>query len=774
METLITRDTDILREYLAALDSTERGISPFARLAAIVKLARLQRELRSVQLETTDEDIARLRSEVDERLERTWMRRAISSSWGSRLAAFLIIVGGQQLALLLVFLANALFIALVPPVANWNPVYPNDQPGFLYLFVFLFFFMTPFLALAVLFGGRYFRSWRVTIPTTLVILILSVVATVLVDRKNPNNPNPAGRHSSLALFAPERGVNVKSYREWVGMNWLVNDPKFQADYENYLRKGPGRWVTAGLKSDADWRESLKTMSDYLDGGRDPASFREWLTDYLSRNRIYSEDRIPQEVNAITGEANERFLGVWQVEPYLVERDERIYRAYLGSINSSMKRWGLLLLAVYAIGFLLYYLIGPALTGINTVFVRVKSRPGSGAGYGVDSVDPRDAQGPGRVTRLTERYNSFPERSQITTPPFFDAPFRLLSRIHRSFVGFGVFCIVVVFVFWAAVYGVDLASGHENASSQMELIRSNLLFSGPPAPSRYDGTAQVIGVNAQDRFRYDHPSVAPASPFGTAQASTVKATDETVMAARIFELERQLEDEDYENSKKFKEQTRTIASQRQEIDLLRGLSSQLQQTTSELPNQVAELSTRATAAEARAGEGLGEAGSAKQKADTIEKQLTAKIGEVETRTTRATEQIGRVQDQTSVLATKTEDLEKELDRRTRQVQARTEELGERTAGLKEREQRVDRLQVIAFAAIVSSISSAVDDLDRRLESAFYRLFSKGEAQRDIDSLRRRITQLTTELRDASIDQTKDLIRQLEDLSKRIDEISARVK
>ena len=308
METLITRDTDILREYLAALDATERGISPFARLAAIVKLARLQRELRAVQLETTDEDIARLRSEIDERLDRTWMRRCISSSWGSRLAAFLIIVGGQQLALLLVLLANALFIALVPPVARWNPAYPNDQPGFLYLFIFLFFFMTPMLALAVLFGGRYFRSWRVTVPITLVILVLSVVATVLVDRRNPNNPNPAGRPWSLALFALDQGVNVKSYRDWVAMNWLMNDPRFQADYENYLRKGPGRWVTSGLKTDAAWGDSLKTMSEYLDGGQDPASFREWLTDYLSRNRIYSEDRIPQEVNAITGEANERFLG----------------------------------------------------------------------------------------------------------------------------------------------------------------------------------------------------------------------------------------------------------------------------------------------------------------------------------------------------------------------------------------------------------------------------------------------------------------------------------
>ena len=50
----------------------------------------------------------------------------------------------------------------------------------------------------------------------------------------------------------------------------------------------------------------------------------WLTDYLTRNRIYSEDRVPQEVHILTGEANRRF-GVWQVEPFLKERDQRIYR-----------------------------------------------------------------------------------------------------------------------------------------------------------------------------------------------------------------------------------------------------------------------------------------------------------------------------------------------------------------------------------------------------------------------------------------------------------------
>ena len=778
METLITRDTDVLREYLSALDASERGISPFAKLAAIVKLTRLRRELRSAaQLETTDQDIARLCREVDDRLERTLLRRCLSTSWGSRLAVFLLQVVGQQIALLLVLLATALFVSFVPPVANWNPVYPHDQPGFLFVFIFLFLFMTPMLALATVFGGRYFSSWRVTVPATLLLAALSVVGVTLILRANPMKQNPVTL-SSLGTFArdPDRGLNPKSYREWVAMNWLINDPKFQRDYESYLRKGPGRWITSGLKDDAAWVDSLKTMREYLDGGQDPGAFREWLTDYLSRNRIYSEDRIPQEVNAITGEANQRFLGVWQVEPYLKERDVRVYRAYLGAINSSMKRWALLGLGLYTVAFLIYYMIGPGLSMLDQAFGgRSRARSGRGDPFGVEAGDPRDVPPAGTISKLKQRYYTFPERPHISTPPFFDGPFRMLSRVHRSYVGFAVSAGIFVFAFWAIVYYVDLASGHENSPSQVALMRSHLLFAGPPDGSGYDVAVQARNEGDQRSLSYANPSISNGAVAGFAGAQSAARSDisKDVLTARVFELEDRLEDEDYIRDKRFKEQSRIIASQRSEIDSLKSLSSQIRDTTSGLPTQVAELTTRATAAEVRAGEGLGEAGTAKQRADALEKQLTAKIGEVETRTTRASDQIGKVEDRTSVLQTRTESLEKEFDRRTGQVEARTEELGERTAGLKEREERVDRLQQIAFAAIVSSISSDVDSLDRRLESAFYRLFSKGEAQRDIDSLRRRITQLAGELRATNTEQARELTGQLEELSKRIDQIAARI-
>ena len=73
METVITRETDILREYLAALDDRERVLSPFAKLAANIKLARLRRELNNAEFDATDEDLRALRHEIDERLNRSFL-----------------------------------------------------------------------------------------------------------------------------------------------------------------------------------------------------------------------------------------------------------------------------------------------------------------------------------------------------------------------------------------------------------------------------------------------------------------------------------------------------------------------------------------------------------------------------------------------------------------------------------------------------------------------------------------------------------------------------
>ncbi len=754
METVITRDTDTLREYLAALDAQERGVSLFAKLAATVKLSRLRRELNNAQLETTDEDFTALRTEIDERLNRSLLRRFQGGPWGARASVFLLLVVGQQLALALVWLLTMLFVRFAPVPKQWNPVLPHEQPGFLFFFIFIFFFATPMLALLVLFGGRYFRSWRTTLPATLLIVAMSALLTFLVVRAKETN-NPVRHTTSLAQFAKEREVNVTSYREWLKGNWLLADEKFQNDYERYLRNGPGRWITSRFDSenDAAWSDSLSgspsgslvVMNEYLDGGQDPSGFREWLKYYLDRNRIYSEDRIDQEASALTGMANQRYLGIWQVEPYLKERDQRLYRAYLGSINSSMKLWALAWLGLLAIVFLASYAAAPVYSFGKSVLSRGSNRRGPVV---VDSGESVAAGG------FEDHGFTFPERDEIQTPPFFEAPLKLLSLVHRAFVRLAVLTSIVVFALWCVVYALELTGQRANPSSQVAFMRSNLLFGG--------------SVNSQER---SVNAISGLSSTGVRSAEQGSGNSrEGLLASRVRELERTLDEDDYQSGKKFKEQYRTIAAQRSELNSLKSATGQLQT----LPEQLSSIGTRVGAAEARAGEGVGQAEAARQTAEGFQKQLTAKLSEVETRAARAAEQVGKVEDQASVLATRTEALEKELDRRARQIEARTEELGERTAGLKEREERIDRLQRIAFAGIFAELKSNADELERRIASSFYRAFSKGEAKRDADAIRERINALASELRQLNTDQAKQFIAQLDELTKRLDQITARIK
>lgn len=721
-------------------------MSLFARLAATVKLARLRHELNNAQLDTTDDDFTALRRDIDERLNRSLLRRFQSKPWGARASVFLLLVVGQQLALALIWLLTKVFVRFVPVPKQWNPVLPHEQPGFLFAFIFIFFFATPMLALLVLFGGRYFRAWRTTLPATLLVVVMSVLLTVLVVRTRETN-NPVRHTSSLAQLAKEREVNVASYREWLKSNWLLTDEKFQNDYERYLRNGPGRWITSRFDSenDAAWADSLAVINEYLDGGQDENGFREWLKYYLNRNRIYSEDRADQEASALTGMANQRYLGIWQVEPYLKERDRRVYAAYLGSINSSMKLWALAWLGLLMIVFLASYAATPLVSLGQSLLNR-----GSVRRYPAAMESNENAAGGWEDHGFT-----FPERGEIHTPPVFEAPLKLLSRVHRGFLRMAVFTSVFVFLFWCVMYSLELTSNQPNPTSQVSLMRSNLIFGG--APDRRIGDAgNPFSASSIAAARSDKP------PSGS--------SGDGLLATRVRELEQTLDEDDYQSDKKFKEQYRIIAAQRSELNSIKSATGQLQT----LPEQLSSIGTRVGAAEARAGEGVGQAEAARLTAEGFQKQLTTKLSEVESRAARAAEQVGKVEDQASVLATRTEALEKELDRRARQIEARTEELGERTAGLKEREERIDRLQRIAFSGIFSELKSNVAELERRIASSFYRAFSKGEAKHDSDAIRERINSLSTELRQLNTDQAKQFIAQLDELTKRLDQITARIK
>jgi hypothetical protein len=776
METVITRDTDILREYLAALDARERGLSPFARLAATVKLASLRRELDSAQLEATDEDVAALRREIAERLERSAARRFESKRWGARISIFLLLVLGQQLALAIVWLMTKLFVGFASVPKGWNPVLPYEQPLALFVFIFTFFFVTPMLALLVLFGGRYFRSWRRTLPTSLAILLLSLLATYLVVRDKEKN-NPVRHKTSLEQIADAKGVNVRNYREWVDRNWLLKDEKFQRDYEEYLRRGPGRWITSRFNAsdDAAWRGAGTVISDYLEMGQDPQGFREWLAYYLDRNRIYSETRINEEVERIAGGANQQYLGLWQTEPYLKERDQRLYRAYLGSINASMKTWGIIFLAFFALVFLMIYLTGPVLSFWERTVAGNRPRRSPPQEYGQEAVPQ-----PGVARRLRDSYYSFPERNEISTPSFFDTPLRVLARVHRSFLRLAVFTAIFVFGFWALVYALDLSAGRENAPSQVALMRSYLLFGGPADERESDGSAasQANAASLQTSSTYATTVGPMTGAADEREGELARATGErkdNLMRSHLLGVERQVEENDYQNSKRFEQQYESIQTNRSDIESLRGVTAQIQQATSSLlPDQINQLGSRV---EERTGQVRGEASAARAKAESVERQLSAKLQEVENSAKGASSQAGSAEEKARTAQTRTEELREGVYTDINELKERTSKLGERMTTVEDRQQTVNRLeqlQGITFAAIMTNLKGDIENLDRRVNSSFYRLFNKGEATRDVEALRQRITKLKGELGDVNTPETKQMAEQLDELNKQLDQIAARIK
>lgn len=737
METIVSRDTDIFREYLASLDSSDRTRSPFARLAATIKLSQLRRDLRragSTADGEVDDETAALLHQVDERLNRDALHRFEARPWGSRIMIFVLSVVVQQLAILAVLFATLLFVRLAPKPRWWNPLLPHEQPIFIYAFILIFFCAPPLIALAVVFGGRYFQAWKKTVPASLAILAIGLIGTLLAVR-GKSEPAYQANHSSLARFAADRGIDQTSYDSWLESNWLFKDPKFRSDYEGFLRNGPGRWITSRFDSleDSAWADTLPIFGEYIDGGQDMDSFRDWLSYYLERNRIYSEERTEGEVGALTGPANQRFLGVWQVEPYLKERDERIHSAYLGSIDRSARSWGLASLGFYAVIFVAAYLIAP----ISASFKRRFARTGrsSVTGNQISSVVP-----------LSEQSYSFPEQRHIATPAFFNTPFKILSQVHRIFLRRAVLTSVVVFLFWAAVYGLDLTTSGAGPKSHAGFMQSYLLI-GPSASSP--------GPQQNAAF----VEVSSAAPDG-----------ELTLGKRVSKLEQRIDDSEYDVGKKLKDQGKAIDHQQRDISEIKTSVSQFDT----VPGQITDLNTKTAAVESRTAQISGEIGAVKQQADTIDKNVTTKLGDIETKNNRTADQVGRVQEQASGLETRTEELEKELDRRAAQVEAQTQELGERTTALKEREEQSNQLQRVAFAAIVSGLKAETEDLDNRTQSVLQKLFFKGDAKRDAQALHRRGSELATELQKVDTEEAKNLLAQVNELLKHIETIAARLK
>src|SRR5262249_53956152 len=178
--------------------------------------------------------------------------------------------------------------------------------------------------------------------------------------------------------------------------------------------------------------------------------------------------------------------------------------------------------------------------------------------------------------------------------------------------------------WAAVYSMALASGHNGAPSQISLMKSYMLFGG-----RSDSGINAESVSAAN-------ATIGAERAGKDLSSLPPAERESFLDKRISELEQEVAEADYQNTRSFKFQYRTIESQRSELASLKTEASQLQQTATSLPQQI-------SAADARAGQGIGEATAAREAAEGVERNLSTKMKDLERRTTRTSEQAGRVPD-----------------------------------------------------------------------------------------------------------------------------------
>ena len=249
---------------------------------------------------------------------------------------------------------------------------------------------------------------------------------------------------------------------------------------------------------------------------------------------------------------------------------------------------------------------------------------------------------------------------------------------------------------------------------------------------------------------------------------------SILNARLLDVEQRLDDNDFDTAKKIKDLNRLVISQAGQIETLRILSQQMQQSATPLPQQLQDLDARTAAAEDRAAQALGDVAAAKQQVAGLDKQVSAKVEEADSKATHAAEAAAKVAEDTSTLMTRAEALEKELDRRARQIEAQTEELGNRTTSLKTREDELNKLESIAFGSILSEMREETQDLDKRSQSSIYRVFNKGEARQLVQSLQRRIGEMAVALTQMKSKETQTYLTQLDELSKQVEAISKRVK
>jgi predicted nucleic acid-binding Zn-ribbon protein len=749
------RDTELIGEYLELLDRNSARRSPFARLAALAKLGIVERKLRNLVDRHPEPELERLEAIAESSTSRGWFRRLAAGYWGSRVLLLATVLIGHQLVLGALSLTSAAYTGVVgddpQPSTGELSTLSRLAVIFLVLFVFAFYLTPPLLSFLGLWGGRFLRSWRVTVPAVAIAVLASAGCTYLSFR---SLSNPAFTKASLNQFIESRLISSSdAYRKWLDMNWLLKDERFRSDYESYLKNGPGRWLTNRFDTtdpaawaDADpatpENETLKYIGEFVDQQHDQTKFRDWLKDYVERNHINSRD-IDRDIDGLIGAGNQRFLAVWQAEPYLRQRDVYVRQHYYEQVGAALRQWGLVMLGVTGCAFALAYAVGPCLLVLGWLARSFRM------------------EWFGRLAeRLRSRYYRYPEINDLGLEPYLPSTTEMLEKVHRGFIHSATIVSLVFFGLWALWLARDDGA---RATTQAGVIGRYVVGASAPSDRPNDPGQAVTPSTAPTLATIGAPSAFGDPAFGAEGDEKPPPVEQ-----RLLALERAYGDADYEMRKRFKTTDAVLASYKKELEELKRQAQQLERENrdlatlaSGLQSQLGSAGSAASSATARAEDAIARA----EDAMAGLTQLGVRADELDRRTGDLERASERLENETDVLAA-------DLDAHNREMTARTEELADRAAGLDTRVESIADLQRTAYRYVVDQIDSEVAAIERRSESRMYRMFNRREALVRLDGLRGRIQTIRAMLQYNRSPEARLLMSQLTALLERITPIETR--
>lgn len=717
------RDSDPIQDYISILDRDASRPMPFRKLAATAKIGTLRRRLAASLARYPDPALERAGAAAEVETRTSWWRRIATSFWGSKTLMALLLVVAQQLSLVAILILGVAYanFATRPasPETGYLPAATRYSVVFLVLYVFAFFFVTPFVSFLLVWAGRLVRSWRVTVPATLLLLLASAGATWYVFAAG-GTQNPAFAPDAIHQFVESRKTaEYEAYQKWLDMNWLLKDPKFRADYESYLRTGPGRWLTNRFDTTdaAAWAspDALAYIGQFVDQEHDQVKFREWLKDYIERNRIYSRDI---DADVLVGPANQRFLSIWQAEPFLRDRDVNVRRAYYGEVFQRIRIAGLVFFGVMIVAYLAVYLFGPFLLLVGWIASKAKLN-------GLIS----------RVESIRDAYYSYPELRELEGHPgFFGNASEVVTRVHRGFVRSVAIVSICVFGLWMVWMATRGGADSRPMATQARLMNRFVMIpaalrSGRSAAAGLGSPAPANGVD-----------VGPGGPGATIDTDGDGVPDEAPVPpveVRLANLQNAFDDADYDTRKKLAALTGELEAANREIELLRKQSASLEASQSQLESTAGMLGGRISTSEGAARDAASRATEAADLARSANTRIINLGDTFETRTETLDRRAESLEKRTEALQGTADAIAADLDATAKDLTARTERLGDRTTDLAERAEQIADLQRTAYLSIIAEFDRQIGALERRAGSRLSRMFRGKETRIEILDLRRRI-------------------------------------